>query len=238
MFNGILVVSIVVPLLLAAVVAISPCLPPFLSSLFCRPDNMEWIFDKKIKLGFAIIEFVLYSMGTIAGAYYGVFFQPPAISRLWLDCKTLIESPDIVENQFSVYRKIQIYEKTLNSSIRDRIFLLMALLCPLFQVLAGFASIVAANSGNFSILVVCGMLYCVVLSVTLISFSAAAKVSQITQIWIMSTRAKCKIKVDRKTLKSLVSLRIQFGMNFVEALTPLVVQEFCVQQTTSLLLLR
>lgn len=38
-------------------------------------------------------------------------------------------------------------------------------------------------------------------------------------------------------LKSLGPLKIQFGNNFVEALTPLVVQEFCVQQTISLLLL-
>lgn len=172
------------------------------------------------------------------GAYYVIIFLGMTTSRLWLDCKILTASCATIQNQIIAYRRIQIFEKTLNSCIRDRIFLTLAFLGPLFQVLAGFALIEVANSKNISILVGCGLIYVVILIMTLLNFCVAGQINRLSLNWIKCRGRLCKSKIFTRKMKSLVSVRIQYGSNFVEALTPLVVQEFCVRQTTSLLLLR
>lgn len=243
LFDGILVLSLLTSLLVAALTLFVPCVPPLLTSLICRPANsngykVRWTYGPVAKMGFAMLEFVQFQVAVTGGIYYVIYFLTPAISRLWLDCKALSESGKSFENQVISYRRVQIYEKTLNSCIRDRIFLTLALLGPLFQVVSGFALIELANTPNYSTLVVCGMLYFAMLCLTLACFSAAGQVNQITVNWITGRRVICKTRVNRKTLKSFVSARIQFGTNFVERLTPLVVQQFCVQETVSLILMR
>lgn len=207
----------------------SPCVPPLLISLLCHPSQSNgWKLDRMYgpvtRMGFAILELVQFHVVGTGGDYYINFFMTTAVVRLWLDCKVLTESGDTFENQVILYRRIQIYEKALNSCIRDRIFLTLALLGPLFQILSGFTLVEMANSSNYSTLLACGLLYFTMLCLTLFCFSATGQVNQITVNWIAGRRAVCKTRVNRKTLKSLVSVRLQFGTNFVERLTPLVVQ--------------
>lgn len=196
-----------------------------------------WNHGKIIKAGLALLEFVQCSQIGVTSLYYAICFLTTTFSRLWLDCKVLTESRDNFEDQVKIYRKIGIFEKILNSCIRSRIFLTLALLGPAFQILTGFALIEVVNSPDLSILLACRVIYVGVVAVTLICFSVAGQVNQISGSWITGRRAICKSRADRQQLRSLVPLRIQFGTNYVEALTPLVVQEFCVQQTASLLIL-
>ncbi|OXA41604.1 hypothetical protein Fcan01_23852 [Folsomia candida] len=229
-----------VPLIVAALTLLSPCFPPLITSLLCRPikSKFVWMNGTFSKIGFAIVEFALCHMATTTANYYAIIFLVMATSRLWLDCKNLSDSVAATEDQIIFYRRIQIYEKTLNSCIRDRIFLTLALLGPLFQVWVGYALIQVANSGNIVILALCGVMYGAMFFMILFVFSVTGIVNRVSWYWIATRRMIGTKKVVRKTMKSLVPVRIQFGNNFVEPLTPLVVQEYCVRQTVSLLLLR
>ncbi len=229
-----------VPLIVAALTLLSPCFPPLITSLSCRPikSKFVWMNGPFSKIGFAIVEFALCHIACTTANYYIMIFPVMATSRLWLDCKNLADSGAAIEDQILGYRKIQIYEKTLNSCIRYRIFLTLALLDPLFQVSVGYALILVTDSGNIFILALYGLIYCVMFSVSLLIFSVTGLVNQVSWYWIATRRVICTRKVVRKAMRCLVPVRIQFGNNFVEPVTPLVVQEFCVRQTVSLLLLR
>ncbi|OXA53833.1 hypothetical protein Fcan01_10303 [Folsomia candida] len=65
----------------------------------------------------------------------------------------------------------------------------------------------------------------------------AAQINNLSRNWISLFKRKCRNRVERRMHKSLMSLRLEFGNNFVEALTPIVVQEFCVRQTVACLLI-
>ncbi len=229
-----------IPLILTALTLLSPCFPPLITSLLCRPikSKFVWMNGPFSKIGFSIVEFALCHMATTIANYYAIIFLVMTTSRLWLDCKNLSDSVAALEDQILFYRKIQIYEKTLNSCIRYRIFLTLALLGPLFQVSVGYALILVTNSGNIVILALCWLMYFVMFSVSMVIFSVTGLVNRVSWYWIATRRVTCTRKVVRKAMRSLVPVRIQFGNNFVEPLTPLVVQEFCVRQTVSLLLLR
>ncbi|OXA41225.1 hypothetical protein Fcan01_24078 [Folsomia candida] len=80
--------------------------------------------------------------------------------------------------------------------------------------------------------------YFLVLVFTMLLFSAAAQINKLSVNWIAKFKGSSDKKLERRMHKSLMSLRLEFGNNFVETLTPLVVQEFCVRQTVSCLLVK
>lgn len=55
--------------------------------------------------------------------------------------------------------------------------------------------------------------------------------------YLMGMKGKVKGKAEMKLLKSYAPLKVRFGGNFMDQLTPLVIQEFCSVQTANLLLL-
>lgn len=241
LFDALYITVILIPLAVACLTMTSPCFPPLLTSLLCRPNRNtghKLTHSLFVQMSFSILEFAQCHLASLTATYYVILFLGTATSTLWLDCKALAESCATLEDQIILYRGIQIYEKIQNSCIRDRIFLTLALLGPLLQVLTGFAVIEVENSGNFSMSVVCGLLYCIMSSLTLFTFSITGQVNEVSLNWIAARRGLCKTKIERKTMRSLVAVRIQFGSNFVEGLTPLVVLQFCFQQTASLLLMR
>jgi hypothetical protein len=62
------------------------------------------------------------------------------------------------------------------------------------------------------------------------------KSNSLIRLWKQNDSKK-NDKCMRKALKSLSNLKVMFGNNFVDELTPLVIQDFVVNQTVSLLLL-
>ncbi|OXA40964.1 hypothetical protein Fcan01_24333 [Folsomia candida] len=135
------------------------------------------------------------------------------------------------------YRKVQVFEKLLNACTRERIFLKTAILAPTFQIMLSVVSIKMIQMGQGIFAVMFTWVYFFALGFTLLAFSAAAKVFGASQEWISGCKlAADKSKCARRFHKSLRPLRLQFGNNFVEVLTPLIVQEFCVSQAISFLL--
>lgn len=137
------------------------------------------------------------------------------------------------------YRKVQIFERILNDCTRKSIFLKTALLMPSLQIFISFAVIMMYHSDQVDAIVTVLFLsvYLFDLAFTLQIFSAAAKANASSSKWIESCKGTAKNKYERKFQKSLISLKLMFGNNFVEVLTPLVVQEFCVRQMMSFLVI-
>ncbi len=204
LFDTTYIIGFLIPLIMAIMTLLSPCFPPLTTSLLCRPNNSNfiWVHGCILKIGFASLELALCQIASTTANYYLISFLITATSRLWLDCKNLAESGATIENQIIFYRKIQIYEKTFNYCIRDRISLILALLGPLFQIVLGYALIHVANSGNVFILVVCGLMYGIMFTMSLFVFSVTGIVNKVSWYWMEARKAICTRKVDRKTMKS------------------------------------
>lgn len=135
------------------------------------------------------------------------------------------------------YKKVQVFEKFLNACTRDRIFLKTAFLMPALQTILSIATIKMFHLGQDLVAVMFIWIYLLALGFSLITFSAAANVYRSSQEWIAGSKgAGNKTRYERKFHKSLRPLRLPFGNNFVEVLTPLIVQEFCIRQAMSFLL--
>lgn len=130
------------------------------------------------------------------------------------------------------------YEKVLNSCTKGRIFPVTMWIIPCVQIGLGIINIKLGQSNNVDQLrmLVFSAAYLVVLIFTMITFSAAGKVNSVSKVWIQQCNRAVRTRGEKLLKKSLQPLKIQFGSNFAEALTPLVVQGFCISQTASALM--
>lgn len=131
----------------------------------------------------------------------------------------------------------------VNASIRDVIFPTIVLFLPMAQTLTGTTLLTAGTQVPISQIIFFGLVYTVGILVNVAATSAAA------QIYISSKRAVQEVRIsvervsDKKTPKymtrltrSLWPIRLEFGYNFVDEMTPLVVQEYCQRQLVTLAL--
>ncbi|OXA48029.1 hypothetical protein Fcan01_17223 [Folsomia candida] len=224
-----------VPISVATLSLLWPCFPSLLSSLLCSTESRGWTgLWLLIQVALAIVEFVGYQTVSVSAAHYGISTTGTGIASLWLYCKEL----EITEHakKLRSYRNLKILEKIVNACIRNRIFLAIALGGPLVQVLVGYTIIQIANSPNVTILAGSSVIYVSIFATTMFYFSIAAQVYRMSKDWI-KRQLRVLQKKEGRRLQSLMSIRIEFGNNFVETLTPLVVQGFCINETVSLLLL-
>ncbi|XP_035711269.1 uncharacterized protein LOC118436774 [Folsomia candida] len=175
----------------------------------------------------------------LGATYYVIIELLTGVIFLWIECQVFIRKCEAGLTSQIEYRKVQMFEKILNACTRNTIFLKTALLTPSLQIFVSFAVITMHLSNQVDSLVTAMFLliYLFDLAFTLQIFSSAAKVNTASRKWIKSCKGKNTKKIERKIHKSLAPLRLMFGNNFVEVLTPLVVQEFCVTQMISFLLI-
>ncbi|OXA53690.1 hypothetical protein Fcan01_10450 [Folsomia candida] len=207
-----------------------PCHPPLMSSLFCRNDTFP--LGPFPHAGFAFMEGVVMQQAVMGGSYYLLTIVLISVSFLFLECKTLIKG-DVQK-----YRNLQVYEKVLNSCTKGRIFPVTMWIIPCVQIGLGIINIKLGQSNDVDklrMLVFSGA-YLVLLIFTMTTFSAAGEVNSVSKMWIQQCNRTVRTKGDKLLKKSLQPLKIQFGSNFAEALTPLVVQGFCISQTASALM--
>lgn len=217
----------------AFLAALFPCKPPFLSAIFCHGSHFDLDFTKRCL--FPIFEFVSAAGIVIGEGYQATMILVPCLSFLLTELNRIYAFAAGI----SEYRKLQVLEKIMNSMIRKRIFAVNGYVFPFVQMMLCFIAIKLFQVPDVNILRG-GMFllsYFGVLAFTLVTFSVAGNVIRISSRWILGYKGRCKSSVGKRLYWSLVPLRVQFGNNFVEPLTPLVVQEFCIRQTASLLLL-
>ncbi|OXA54109.1 hypothetical protein Fcan01_11721 [Folsomia candida] len=211
----------------------------------CQPGLSSWMLCPSGKASpncaivtplFAALEFLIFMQGAVSAGYYLQTILLLGATFLWIECGTFIKQYEAEIGQYSGYRRVQVFEKVLNACTREKIFFRAAILIPTLQIVISFAAIKMLYSGHVLIAGVLLWSYAVALCFTLLMFSVAAKVYGMSQKWITRCQGGNKKKYAKKVHKSLPPVRLQFGNNFVEVLTPLVVQEFCLRQMVSFLL--
>lgn len=233
----------IISTLLAITTIFLPCQPILLSSLLCSDGlfmiRKSYLYLWTVRIFFASLELILFINITISSIYYLLLIFLSGVAFLWVECRTFIKEFNAGFARIVGYRKFQVFEKLLNSCIRSMIFLVTALIIPAFQILIFFAAIKLHHSGDpnsFEVFVF-GWCYVVCLVFTVIVFTSTAQINNLSKTWILRCKWGNVKKLERMVYKSLKPLRLEFGNNFVEAVTPLVVQEFCMRQTVSFLIL-
>ncbi|OXA45007.1 hypothetical protein Fcan01_20145 [Folsomia candida] len=181
-------------------------------------------------------EFLIFLQLSVCTAYYLLTVLLTGVTFLWIEIETFIKRCKTEIFDQAEYRKVQVFEKLLNSCIRESIFLKVALLVPAFQVIILYVTIKMSHAHQYFLTMAFLYVYLGSIGFTVLTFSAAGKVYAASQDWIAKSKTGERKKYGRKFHYSLIPLRLQFGRNFVEPLTPLVVQEFCIRQTISFLL--
>ncbi|OXA41131.1 hypothetical protein Fcan01_23994 [Folsomia candida] len=232
-----------------------PCQFPFLESFFLPKDlctfSPNHLTDCK-SLSLVVARLILiiadaFILGHVyaIGVTYILVVLLAGILFLWVNsCRTFTQKNADLRS----YRRLQALESVLNSCTRHRIFPIVSLGFPAVQILDVFLLIRYHEGMNYSLLFMLIVQYsqCFVCSSMLFIF--AGKVYSNSVTWLgMRTRVVAKMerggsnverKVERKFLKSLAPLKLWFGSNFMDTLTPLVIEQFCILQTINLLLLQ
>ncbi|OXA48047.1 hypothetical protein Fcan01_17078 [Folsomia candida] len=213
-----------------------PCKAPLLSSHLCHHTFYD-LHHLIAYLLLPVIEFVIMSWMIVGGAHYCCLVLISSISFLHLEFQKFKKSQNIAK--IKGYRKLQMFEKLVNSTLKDKILPIFAYAIPLMQIFVGFmaAKMMTMTPLNPRVaLFAYGYVGAILMSV--LTLTSAGMVNTLSAGWIKSGNGKERsTKIGRKLHTSLAPLKIRFANNFVDKLTPLVMQEFCVSQSVTLLIL-
>ena len=145
------------------------------------------------------------------------------------------------------YRTLKILENLLNDVVRRRLLPCFIWLAPIIETYSGFVSIALKDMipwpeyGIFPFAYVDSTLS-VIICTTAASFIHVTS-SDLLQCVIKprifnGRNIKSGIKLRMRELRSCQPLKAKFGLNFADATTPLVVQDFCACQLASLIMLK
>lgn len=132
---------------------------------------------------------------------------------------------------------MQIENKLVSAAIRGRLLLVFAYLEPTTQILLALVVMMMYNSSDVHVFRVVAffLAYIIVTMSCILIFTIAGKIRENSINWVKNYKARSSW--ERRVVRSLAPLRVEFGNNFVERLTPLVVQEFCIREVASTLIL-
>lgn len=224
----------IIGILLGILAIFVPCQPLLLTAPLCRDGVFvkTWI----VRMFFGGVESIVFINITLAASYYLIQVLLHGVAFLLIDFIIFVKQYENEISKIVEYKMVQIFEKCLNSCIRGRIFLVGALTIPAFQIIICNVAVKLFQSDKIiGLIFLLG--YFLILLFTVVMFSVAAKVNTLSRNWLSRSKWNTCKKWDRKVHRSLTPLRLEFGNNFVDTLTPLVVQQFCVTETASFLLL-
>lgn len=222
------------PAVIASLVFFIPCQQPFLGSILLAPSSCQ-ISSPLERLGLATLEFAAFHYMTLTMGVFTGCLLFAGMLHLWLDSSKLYAITELKLTR--KYRELQIYEKLFNSCVQGRIFPVIVSFCPVVEILGGFACIRLREGMNIlEFAFICAETTLVTVF-TLFFFSGAGMIYTGSVKWLRDCKSGETNRVNRKVLASLTPLKVRFGQNFVDGLTPLVLQEFCTVQMINLLLL-
>lgn len=231
----------VIPASSAGITVFLPCKPPFLGTfLLCRRKWTSLISKWVITSFLAVLEFVMAMQLSISAGHYSIFSQISGLVLFWGRCQQFMKSKNSkVDFLVKGYRQLQIQERLHNLSYKGRILPVSILAIPSIQIMTGFTLITLLHKVNILQTSIFLVMYLDVFLFGMIVLTFTSSIYVKTESWISKVkyRGGKDSRYFLKAHKSFRPLRLEFGNNFVDRITPLVVQEFCIRQTTSLLLL-
>lgn len=224
------------PILIAVQIFMIPCQLPFIGSILLNSCS-GWTNDfVMIRLGLSVFEFVNTALVLVPPIPYILFVLVSAIMLLWNECAMAHGDQSTMK-----YRNLQVLEKLVNSCVRYRILPVLTGVCPIVQIFAGYIITKFHSSMKISHLVFIMIMdyFCTLYSVMVLT--AAGSIYAKSSGWIEKAKNACskdkEKKIRRREIRSMMPIRIWFGSNFVDTLTALVIEDFCIGQIISLLLM-
>lgn len=142
------------------------------------------------------------------------------------------------------YRRIQILEQSFNAALMGRVVPALMLCAPSIQIIGMYVCINLREEipmPGFLIFPLMG-LDCGVCNVMVITMASWIHNVSIKVLSALNRRAGQMQKIDRgisrRQVSSSYALKVKFGSNFMDRGTPLVIQNFCLTQTMSLILIQ
>lgn len=232
------------PYFITCMALLFPCKPPLMGSMLhqnleeCGGSYNYIVCVNLQKLIVASFEFIVSKQGTISSLHYAIYSLLMGIIYLSIKCESLSRT----KNPAMAFREVQVLERVVNANIRWRLFPVTMGFIPIVQIFAGFAIVKLSSSGiNWLKLAMFGLVFLEVLVFNLITVSSAANICNKSMDWLKTQKLRESgehgTKAMRKFWRSCPPLKLRMGNNFVDRLTPLIVQQFCSVQTMSLILL-
>ncbi|XP_021953388.2 uncharacterized protein LOC110850231 [Folsomia candida] len=222
-------------------ILIFPCQLPFLGSAILprnqcdTPIHAAGMYFAGVRILLAIFEMKQLLYMILSGGFYSIYTLMAGTIHLWIELKKICEDNTV---KFSKrYRQVQVFEQLLNSCTRFRIFPVFAATVPGIQIITTYACVKHFDAMQLTHLLVVffGMVDGILFNMVL--FTGSAKLYSKSADYLDGVRIRARGKLETRFARSLTQVRLRFGNNFVDELTPLVVQHFCSIQIVNLLLL-
>lgn len=141
-----------------------------------------------------------------------------------------------------IYRGVQVLEKMFNVFLKDQIVPGMVSCLPGIQIFSQYVCIKLHSEIPMPGLLVFPMVLLDAVLNNILMFTLASSVNTLSGKILSSWRKALELFKRRtpikKQLKACTLMKIQFGSNYIDNGTPLVIQNFCLSQTLSLLLIK
>ncbi|OXA42525.1 hypothetical protein Fcan01_22913 [Folsomia candida] len=248
------------PLLVVAIQLHNPCALPFLGSWSPYCVDGDWIPPPLLVHALMLLaDFWVWLHFVYDGSFYFVYaYMTSMVAMLdYLEhFEKLIREPRIyprpkkvpsgplecrVTRALRTYRCIRLIEKIMNYSMKGQLVPAMIGIVPLIQVFTQFVCIKLYSEIPLPGFLIFPMLLLDSAIVNLVIETMAANVHTNSVRLLAELNFELKSlprrSKFRKELEACTATRIQFGQNFVDKGTPLVIENYCISQTVSLLLL-
>ncbi|OXA47361.1 hypothetical protein Fcan01_17728 [Folsomia candida] len=239
----------------------SPCAPPFIGSLSPYCSARVWTEPPiLVRSTWMLAEVWFWQQTTYDGTLYimyalivpigGMLDYLQYFQRITTHGRSNVRKNVKATNQekqtnsqeqtIRMYRSLQLLEIGLNDAIKGQIVPAMIGVCPWLQVFSLFVSINFYREIPLPGYAVFPMLFVDALLCNLIIGTLAGQINLTERVLADMKRQLKRYAVRswyRKELLACAPLRIKFGQNFIDKGTPLVIEDFCFDQTVNLILL-
>lgn len=182
---------------------------------------------------------------TFPGALYALFVLFSQIAIIWLKARIVLKQrlrtgKGSVAGFYWTYKELLVWGNLMNSCISERRMGFLMLVTPLLQIVS-FCGLILSKSllptvqmGLFALLAIEAPIFNVFL------LTAAGYTNKSSRVWLQRQKESKEGKkmLWRKTVAAMQPVKVHFGSNYVDPLTPLAVENFCWSSTASLVLLR
>lgn len=183
-----------------------------------------------IKAVLMFLDIIMWNRAAVFGGYYALIVLIALLAYLQNGMNQVLRKKD-----FKRLNQARVLERLMNSFLRRRIVLAIISSCALIEILMG--SVLLAAGGVSIIIAVFAIYYVEILLFLIVFLTFAANIySQGLQI-VRFYGKESNTKFEKKVCSSIMSMRIEFGNNFIDRLTPLVIQEKVTGETVSFSLL-
>lgn len=140
-----------------------------------------------------------------------------------------------------LYRYAQILDKSFNSFLSEQIIPAIMFCNPVIEIFSLFVCISYVNEVPMPGFLVFPFLLVASGVINIVIITLASRIYGLSRHLLTSLERMTLLKrskLMRRKLKACNKLKIEFGSNFIDNGTPVVLQNFCINQTLSLILLK